>query len=83
MQSDAILGESALSLAKQVTVWAPIGKLPCSGLHVTVGTSPELSLAVGVVQDTVALGLPGSVLTFILLGHVENDGGSSSSTAGK
>ena len=80
LQTRTIFEWLALSLAIHVTSRSPMGNRPCGGTHSTAGTSPELSVAMGSFQVTLAAELPWSVMTSMSLGHVftSNDGGSAS-----
>ena len=78
MQPDTTFGWLALSLAVHVTSRSPMGNLPCGGTHTMTGTTPELSVAIGSSQVTIAVEFPWSAVTLVSLGHVFawNDGGS-------
>ena len=66
-----------LSTASHVTNDRPMVKLlPDNGLQVTVGLSPELSVALGCCQTATAVGSPGWVSSVWLKGHISNFGAS-------
>ena len=62
-----------LSVAWHVTNACPMETLlPDAGLQVTVGWSPELSVALGCCQTATANGCPGSVTNSCKSGHVNS-----------
>ena len=64
-----------ISLASHVTSVSPTGKwFPDMGLQVTIGLSPELSVASGCCQTAIAVGCPGLPNNAWLPGQTSNVG---------
>ncbi len=69
VQLETALGGVAPSLAVHLTWYCPMEKFPGVSSHTTVGIFPELSVAVGFIQLTAALGLSWSAVALISFGH--------------